>query len=175
MTIECTQLSKEYIKESINVAVIQRRLVKNPKKRVLNNFVIYPVWLAICIVYSISLIVEMTKDKSMIYGVLFGCLLGVGIIMSIRYISYVKGYSKALSKKDKCLTYTFTQEGIEYDNHANRKASSSWDSFQCMRILKFGVYLIPKEETGFLYGLSIDNLDKIDYFLKENNIELMKV
>ena len=44
-----------------------------------------------------------------------------------------------------------------------------------MRVLKTGLYLIPKEESGFLYGFQIENHDRIVSFFKENNIEIKEI
>lgn len=174
MTIECIEVSKEYIKESINVSLIQKLLVRNPARRIRNYFIIYPIWFAASILCMIWVIKMMVIDGSTILGISLGCLLLVDLIMARGYYGCLKYYRTALNA-DRHITFTFTGDGIEYDNHSNRKASSGWDSFQCMRVLKTGLYLIPKEESGFLYGFQIENHDRIVSFFKENNIEIKEI
>ena len=90
MTIECIEVSKEYIKESINVSLIQKLLVRNPARRIRNYFIIYPVWFAASILCMIWVIKMMVIDGSTILGISLGCLLLVDLIMARGYYGCLK-------------------------------------------------------------------------------------
>lgn len=77
-----------------------------------------------------------------------------------------------LKKKNRHSEYNFSADGIEYDNHENRKIASTWDSFQCLKVCKTGVFLIPNDETGVLYGFQIEKSDAIVRFFFENEIDI---
>lgn len=171
MKIECTEVSKAYIKESINVALMRKRLMRKPERRIRDHFLIIPVWCIASALILVALIQISLTDNSALYGVMIGCLLILEFFMLAKYISMVKLYRKAI-KKDRHLEFDFTTDGIEYDNHENRKVSSTWDSFQCLKICKTGMFLIPKDETGFLYGFQIENRDEIEKFFLENEIDI---
>ena len=98
MTIECIEVSKEYIKESINVSLIQKLLVRNPARRIRNYFIIYPVWFAASILCMIWVIKMMVIDGSMILGISLGCLLLVDLIMA-RVAKVKNGNTKNFKKR----------------------------------------------------------------------------
>ena len=171
MKIECTEVSKAYIKESINAALMRRRLIKNPKRRIQNDFLLIPVWCIVSALILASLFRLSQSDNSALYGVLIGCLLILEFFMLGKYIKMLKWYHQSI-KKDRHLEFNFNADGIEYDNHKNRKVASTWDSFQCLKVCKAGIYLIPKDNTGFLYGFQIEHRADIEKFFIENSIDI---
>ncbi len=171
MKIKCTEVSNAYIKESINVALMKKRLIRNPNRRIRNNFLIMPAWCIFTALMLVCFIILSLPENSVLWGVLIGCTLILEIIMIGIYITILKMYHK-LKKKNRHSEYNFSADGIEYDNHENRKIASTWDSFQCLKVCKTGVFLIPNDETGVLYGFQIEKSDAIVRFFFENEIDI---
>ena len=63
--IESHELNEGYAKEFTNVMLNGKRLVKNPEAKIINYFVIYPVYILLCIGYSVLCGIFLKKWDSM--------------------------------------------------------------------------------------------------------------
>lgn len=142
---------------------------------IFNYFIICPVYLIVCTCLLIWILINSQGLSSLFIGGTSGVMIAVIILMGIRYIQFLKVYYSELKIDDRHTTYKFTEKEIEYDNNKNRKVFVAWESFQCMRTLKNGIFFIPKEKTGILVGLPIENLDSIIEFITENKIEIKRL
>ena len=75
-------------------------------------------------------------------------------------------------KKERNVTFTFSEEGIVYDDHKSEALNTKWDSYNSVIFCDHGVYFIPSEQTGVMIAISGEHKDEIRSFLKEKNIEL---
>ena len=70
------------------------------------------------------------------------------------------------------MTYTFSAQGIEYDNKTSQKVTFYWDYFQAVRVYGAGVYFIPKKRGTSILGMPIEYEYDVREFLANNNIPL---
>ena len=174
MVIESDSITKEYAKEYLNIAAMIKKLIKDPAKSIWNRFVLWPVYLAVAIIWGVLCLILLIQTKSVILGVCLGALV-IAVFFTFRfYLSYLKALKMILAK-ERHITYTFSPEAIEYDDHDMRKITAKWDSFQCVRVLKHGIFFLPEDISGMLVGLPIENLDSIKQFMKENQIKIKVV
>lgn len=174
MVIESDSITKEYAKEYLCIAAMIKKLIKDPARNIWNRFVLWPIYLGIAIIWSVFCLILLIQTKSVMLGVCLGALI-IAVFFTLRfYLSYLKALKRILTK-ERHITYTFSPESIEYDDHDMRKITAKWDSFQCVRVLKHGVFFLPGDLSGMLLGLPIENLDSIKQFMKENNIKIKVV
>ena len=174
MGIGSDSINKEYAKEYLCIATMSKKLIKDPARSITNRFVFWPIYLAVATIWGVLCLILLIRTKSVILGVCLGALI-VAILFAIRiYSSYFKALKMILAK-ERHITYTFSSDAIEYDDHDMRKITAKWDSFQCVRILKHGVFFLPGDYSGMLVGLPIENLDSIKQFMKENQIKIKVV
>lgn len=174
MVIESDSITKEYAKEYLCIAAMIKKLIKDPARSITNRFVFWPIYLAVATIWGVLCMILLIQTKSVILGVCLGALI-IAVLFTIRiYLSYFKALKMILAK-DRHITYTFSPEAIEYDDHDMRKITAKWDSFQCVRVLKNGVFFFPNDISGMLVGLPIENLDSIKQFMKENQIKIKVV
>lgn len=172
MVIESTSISKDYAKEYINVVSMGGTLIKDPHKKIRDNFVIAPGLIFVSFfVAGIACLIKLLGITAS-YVDLIIALAAVLFVLSIfYYVRLVSNLSKE-QKKDRNVTFTFSEEGVNYDDHKSDALDCGWDSFGSVLFCDHGVYFIPKEQTGVMIAISGEHKDAIRSFLKENDIEL---
>ena len=174
MTIESTAVSKEYAKEGVNAILHTRRLIKNPTRPVINYMIVLPVWMIIALAVSAWCVRLLLVYRRMLYALLLGCLL-ITFIFAVRFfIGDIKCY-KSLRAPDRHITYRLSEEGLEYDDNKNKKVFCYWNSIQCIRRMKYGGYLIPKDTSGIMIGMGKEELRELEAFLGEKGIDIRMI
>ncbi len=174
MVIESTSLTKAYAKEFINVSVMVGSLIKRPGRLIKNNFIIWPIWFTIAGIWAVISLLFLIMHGNVILGIVFGALFGVAFIGFRTYYFCLKKL-KSIMDADRHITYSLDGNGFVYDNHDNKVMTVYWKDYQCIRVLKNGAYLIPKDESGFAFGIQKEFYDQVKDFLKENNIDIKEI
>jgi hypothetical protein len=170
--IESHELNEGYAKEFTNVMLNGKRLVKNPEAKIINYFVIYPVYILLCIGYSVLCGIFLKKWDNMVFAICLGVGIAAALFVLFRFIFIIK-FMKKVIRKDRSVTLTLDLNGIEFDDHINNVIKTVWDSVGYLRSFEHGVYFIPKSMKGILVSAPIEHKQGINDFLRTNNIPLV--
>ena len=172
MVIKSTSIDKEFAKESLNVSLVILKLMKKPERRIINRFIIWPLWIAFAICYTVFAAIFVIRVRDITVGICLGMVLGVILFTLKFYIANLKAY-KSMTTSDIDVELSIDEKEVVHNDLINkRKLSGEWDSFICMRVLKHGMYLIPKSQKGVLIAINIKYYDEVMKFIKENNIDI---
>ena len=167
MVIETKSVEKPYAREAINVTYNTKKLIANPKRKVPDMFLIWPVYLAFSGAVMAWLISFLLRRRDLLSAVLVGGLAIIIFFAVFFYTNCLKARNKLLSRKAH-ITVAFTAEGVEYDDHEQRKLMAYWSAVQAVKVCKHGVYLIPKDIGVPLMGFPIEHLGRIKDFMENN-------
>ena len=70
------------------------------------------------------------------------------------------------------LTYTFSKDGVECDNHEKQKMTFEWDYFRYIKRYGTGLFFIPKKKAASILAVPIIYENQVRSFLQENEIQL---
>ncbi len=171
MVIETNSVEKNYAKECVNTVYFTKRLIKNPNRKVLNMFIIWPVYLTFASVVLVGLVLYFFMRSDVFTGVLIGAIAFCIFMGTVFYTNILK-YRKRLVNRKSVVTFTFAEEGVEYDDHDKRKLMVRWNAVKAVKVGKYGFFLIPQDISVSIMGLPKEHLDEFKKFLEENNIEL---
>ena len=69
-------------------------------------------------------------------------------------------------------TYTFSKEGIEYDNHNMQKVTYQWDYFRYIKLYGTGMFFIPKKKASPILEIPVRYENEIMNYMRDNGILL---
>ena len=171
MVIETGIMSREYALDTTNVMLSDLALERNPKFKIKNQRVIWIVYTCCCFVVFLSTLSACIMYKS-IYMAVCACIIALCFFVGIAMIHKGSLIVKQLSSLNRKVTYTFSAQGIEYDNKTSQKVTFYWDYFQAVRVYGAGVYFIPKKRGTAILGMPIEYEYDVREFLANNNIPL---
>ncbi|MBO7452467.1 MAG: hypothetical protein J6U54_19225 [Clostridiales bacterium] len=171
MVIESHEINKNYAKEFINVVSMGMILMKDPHKSLRDNFAIVP---GIIFGSVFGAIIAVILKLKIDHYILDCFIAGMAIIFILAVFYYLRIWSSLNKdiKKERNVTYTFDETGIEYDDHKSDKIITKWESYGSVIFFEHGIYFIPNGNEGALIGITIDHKDEILSFLKENEIDI---
>ncbi|MBR6223638.1 MAG: hypothetical protein IKQ71_09385 [Lachnospiraceae bacterium] len=173
LTIETeAQMTEAAAKEIVNVTTQIKTLLKTPEKKLTDYFKFCPCSMIFCAVMTVFCVFYILKfgGDPLIY-VCLGVMLLTFVLALVMYRS-VNRYKKLLIDKSGKVTVTFDEEGIDYDNHADRKLKLSWGGTAFIRVLKECIYVTPKDITSVMICLKKDYAESVLRFVNENNIDV---
>jgi len=174
MIIESNKLPKNFVNEFVNINLSLKKVIKNPKRIVVNSFVLWAIFLIIACFWDVLLLLFAIRLTSLTYGICFEALLAVILYTTKNYLSWVK-LGKNLNPDDRHVVYTFNPDSFEYNNSNKKVVTSYYKDYQCILVKKYGIYLIPKDTKALMFGLERKHLEVLREYLKSNSIELPEV
>ncbi len=173
LTIETeAQMTEAAAKEIVNVTTQIKTLLKNPEKKLTDYYKFCPGSMIFCAVMAIFCVFYILKfgGDALIY-VCLGVMLITFVLSLVMYRS-VNKYKKFLTDKSGKVTVTFDEDGIDYDNHLDRKLKLSWGGTAFIRMFKECLYVTPKDITSVMICLKKDYAESVLRFVDENNIDI---
>ena len=172
MVIESKDITKDYAKEFINVVTMGATLIKDPNKKIRDNFIIVPGFIFVSLfIAGIAALVKLLGVEGSYVDLAIALSLVLFILSVFFYLRLISNLNTEM-KKERNVTFTFSEEGIVYDDHKSEALNTKWDSYNSVIFCDHGVYFIPSEQTGVMIAISGEHIDEIRSFLKEKNIEL---
>lgn len=172
MEIESRHISKAYSKEFINVTSMGAVLVKNPRKPLRDLFVIYPVLLVLCVVWAVAVMLYVfVYQKTDILILALGGVIVTFAMVLMFYIKNLRAFKKNLTS-ERHVKYTFSEEGLKYDDFTSKAVEFNWEACQCLLVIKEGMYFLPNDTTGVLIAMPAEFETKVKDFIRENKIDL---
>ncbi len=166
---EC-QTTEAQAKEIVNVSVQIKKLIKSPEKKFTDYFKFCPRSMAfalLMIVFCFLFVLKFGGD-----ALIYSCLgvFGFSFIIILRVYSSVNGYKKHLLSQSGNVTVIFDEDGVDYDNHKDKKLKLSWEGTAFIRVLSECLYVVPKDMMGVMICLKVEYTERVLSFVEENNI-----
>ncbi len=173
LTIETElQLTEAQAEEIVNVSMQIRTLLKSPEKKLTNYFKFCPGSMIFCAILAIlnGFYIFKFGGDALMY-VCLGVML-ITFIVAFKMNISIKNYKKVIFGRDGMVTVTFDENGVDFDNHKDKKLKLSWDGTAFIRVLNECLYVVPKDITSVMICLKKDYTDSVSRFIEENNIDV---
>ena len=171
MKLELTGMTKEYARECTNILLRIRKFIKNPHCRIINYLPLYLLFTVLYLMYiALAGLYLFLGGDSLIIAILIGAMVGMLIFYVFILVNYFKCY-KSIYKPDRKASYIFSEQGLEFSD-ANKDIKMTWDSFQAVRVGRYGMHFIPKASGSVSMSFDIRYKQQIQDYLKANNIDI---
>lgn len=170
MIIEVEDRDEQYALDVVNVILCDLKLEEDPRFKVRNyrlRYIIYGMITVACFVLAVLFAISY---KSIIVGICAG-VFGFCAMFAFGYVRSSGMIMKQLLKKGRT-TYTFSKEGIEYDNHNMQKVTYQWDYFRYIKLYGTGMFFIPKKKASPILAIPVRYENEIMNYMKDNGILL---
>jgi len=173
MQIEITEKrSKDFYKESINVANQFKSLLKKPEGKVRDYYKDFSLYIIGGIVLLMLLLLV-----TLAYG--FDWLMAVAFALSIVLIGFGAVYLANLMKILNSLysnqtdtTFTMDKDGVGISITDEKDVKISWNKLYFARALKHSVAFVPKDYTTFVISVPVCYKSEVMEYIKENKPEI---
>jgi len=165
-----SKMTKSQASEVTNILFQTKGLLKKPENKLQDYFKFCPRIIAMAAALGVffgCLIISGQKD--VLSYVCVSVMALVIIAYAFMFRSLLKYRKKLLSKDDK-VTITFDEEGVEYDNHNDKKMKAYYDGVSFVRGFTEVTGIFPKELTGILICFNKKELDRVEAYLRANDI-----
>ena len=173
LTIETErQTTEAQAKEIVNVSMQIKRILKAPDKKITNYFKFCPrsmIFCGVMLVLSALYIIKFGGD-----ALIYVCLgmMAITLVTTLKIYISVNNYKKHLLGQKGKVTVIFDENGVDYDNHKDRKLNLSWEGTAFIRIFSECLYVVPKDITSVMICLKKDDAERVAGFITENNINI---
>ncbi len=171
MELESFGFSKERAREMVNIMCSLKTLLKNPKAAVKDNISITTALLVLLSLILIGLIIVGAFTGSIIVNMCSGFYLAIVILYIPRLINMHKSV-KALMNLSKDRKTVLETEGILLKVNGISDTKFYWSAFSIVRVFKYNVFFVPKDNTIQGLSLPIEDLDVVKQYMRDNNVDL---
>ena len=170
MVLEVGKRDKQYALDVVNVILCDLKLEEDPYFKIRNYRMHWIVYFVFAVAFFFASLLFTIYSKSIILGICTGIL----VFCVVR--AYVYIYSSGKIMKDLLnkghMTYTFSKDGVECDNHEKQKMSFQWDFFRYIKLYGTGIFFIPKKKASHILVIPIQYFNEVRSFIQENGIQL---
>ena len=164
--------SKEFYEEVVNAARQYRYLIKNPERKLKNNFrflrtylVVAAVMLAIVVIMGISWGFDASTA---------GVSAALATVIAL-YVVYLCNYKKMLNmylEDNRKSVVTLDEDGIEMNKEDGQIMRLSWENVAFARMFRESLCFFSKSVAGMIISVDRKHAAGILEFLMDNNIDI---
>ena len=154
-----------YAKESADIICQMKKLHKNPRAGLKNNFMICVVFTIISSIYVIGVLAFFPNEPFLV--LLSGMMLLLIALYIFRLISFKRSY-KLIADNQEHREIELDQTGIT-SKYKDYSITYNRDGIKCIRVFRYSIVIIPNKPELSGLVLPIENLEQLEAGLKENN------
>ena len=176
MVIEAKSLhDKATAKECTNITIQGNDLLKNPEKKLRDFFRFVPISSAFVLAVLVMCIVWIILGSATTLTYVCLGLIGAALVVEFVFVRTMMRLYKVFHTMDRTVTLSFDEEGVDFDDHGEKKMKLLWSGSAFVRFFPHVVAIFPKTATGIMILLSAEHADEVRGFLKEKNIGIKVV
>ena len=170
------KFTKEKAKEITILLLNVKQLMKNPMKKPTDMFSYslktFIVGLGGLVIWGLLMIF----GRSNAYvNICMGVMVAMLIVLFVYYKTIRKLYRDLINQGDIHVTLTLDEEGVDYDDHGNKKIRLFWKNISFFRAFQHVACFFPKDLSGIMITIDRSEFAKIKEFLQENHIDLQVI
>lgn len=167
--MESEKITQGFLREYILIAGQATKIIANPKVELKDTFVLMKglfVYFGLMFLLMLSILIV---NRDIMSAVLLGFIIGLfyySIITNIRYVIFQK-QTRSILENTPLLQYDIEGAFVRSEMHMQK---SYWSAIQCIRVYKHSFVLVPKSASGSVLVSTLDELEPLIAFMKENEI-----
>ncbi|MBO4928800.1 MAG: hypothetical protein J5379_11220 [Clostridiales bacterium] len=166
---------KATAKECTNIMIQGNDLLKNPEKKLRDFFRFVPISSAFVLVVLVLCIVWILLGSASTLTYVCLGLIGAALVVEFVFVRTMMRLYKTFVTMERTVTLSFDEEGIDFDDHTEKKMKLLWSGTAFVRFFPHVVAIFPKTATGIMILISAEHADEVRGFLKEKNIGIKVV
>ena len=172
MTLEIKEKgSREFYKESINVALQYKSLLKDPKRKLKDYFKMYSRYLIICVVLLVLLIAMNMAWGMDQYSIAVMAVMAITVVLCGAYLMNLNNTLKGMLGDNRTSYFTMDDNGVELRKSEEQMVRMSWENLAFARVFNESICFLPKDGYGFVISTDRRYQDLILGWLAENKPE----
>ena len=173
MRIEIREAGSEaFYKETINVLIQYRSLIKKPERTLTDYFKTvkrYEIISALLFVLLGATTVLWGAGKATLMAM---GLMAVNLVFCRIYLINIGKLYREMREDTRSSVLTLDENGVELDKESSQIVRISWENVAFLRVFREAVCILPRNATGFVISVSRFYEEEILGYLKEHGTEI---
>lgn len=162
---------KAYIRECFNVTSALGKIISNPKAK-LSDVIVTLTAILVMLVAGLGLCIWMVAVMSeKVFVLMIGSLLMLIILYVVRILRIKNSMNQVSGGNRTDSVFNCSTEGA-IRSSSRQCMTVYWSSVQCIRVYKYCLVVLPKDNKTSTLMAPVENLDALEAFLKENAIDI---
>ena len=167
--------SEAFYKETVNVTLQYRRLLKKPEKKPDDLKKRLKIYLAVCGVLTALLVLMGIAWGFDTLTVVAIAMMGIVLLMAGTYLSTIRKAEEALIQDLRTSVLTLDEKGIELNKEDSQVVRIGWDNVAFARVFQESICFFSKDQTGFVIAVDRKYQDEILQELQQNHPQVLVI
>ena len=165
-----SQNRREYIREVMSVSAQMGAVSKDPGKNIKDYRIMLIIIIVALILTEIGIASVAIMSKDILSAIVSGVILLLLVLYALRLGAYDKTFFMLL-KNNEDRRLELDKEGVARTG-SDQEVKVRWDGIRCIRVYKYSVLFLGKDVNTTPILAPVENLEGIESFLKENDIQI---
>ena len=172
MTIETgSKMTKPQATEVTNVLLQAGKVISNPQTKITDFFKWSIISFICCGTAAVMFTIMIIQGKGDFLSYVCVIVSVLALLAGLFMFRVASRMRRTYMSGDRKVTIVLDDDGVDYDNHFDKKLKIGWNGFKFIREMKECLYMFPNDMTGIIIIVNREHTDGVAQFFREHNID----